>query len=183
MIRVFVDPDIEKQITTLTDAYNYFYSDIGYPSSDYLYFYFYDKYKEIIGETIYYCMTSYNPEFYTTPCSSFKSLSYYDKNINVHYAYSFTVDTSSNRGGYVIVRYSAKNNGLLFVKCSYIALSSPLSLSTVAIVFIVIGSVTFVGTIIFLIIYCRKKRVSRNLANLTTQPAEALSPPSHPLME
>ena len=180
IFKVPVDSGPDLRFSTLVNAYNYLYSSIGYPSSDYLYFYFYDPYFNLV-DPIYYCITSYNPENYPSPCSSFDSLSYYDKKPNNNYAYSYRVDTSSYRGQYVILKYTVKYSNYVGIKSSYTAYSLPLS--TVAIVFIVIGSVIFVGLIIFLIYYFCKKRNADNISYTPTQPGVATSTPTYPLME
>ena len=74
--------------------------------------------------------------------------------------------------------YVSSSNGYLYVK---IRKSKPLS--TVAIVFIIIGSLAFVGIIIGLIAYCYKRRESRNFANVPTQPAVMVSTPIYPSMD
>ena len=87
-------------------------------------------------------------------------------------------DISSYRTDYIIVRYSTIYSGSLYVK-----IRTPKPLSTVAIVFIVIGSVIFVGIIIGLIVYCCKKRERQNLACAPIPSAVVVSPPNYTSMD
>ena len=87
---------------------------------------------------------------------------------------------------YIIVRYSGNSYGRLYGRSSYNYLygssssssssSSPSKLSTVAIVFIVIGSVIFASVIIGLICYACKRRQDAETITYTNQSAIAISP-------
>ena len=167
------------EITKLVDSNNYFYTYIGYPNSDYLYFYIKDQ-NYLLEEPIYYCFTYSDPQDYSPiRYCSFSSLYMYQKNPDSEYHYLYRVNIRYYNGYNLLVKYSVSSpNGWLYVK---IRTSQPLS--TVAIVFIVIGSLAFVGIIIGLIVYCCKKRASRNIAYVPTQQAVMDSTPIFPSME
>ena len=172
--KILVDVNYDTELTAVQNDYNYFYAYIGNLSSNRLYFYFKDKSK-ILVEAIFYHFTNSNPE-------SFIPTTYYytyrtEKYTNNDYDYLYIFNISSYRTNYIYVRYTTYYSGSLFIK-----IRTSKILSTVAIVFIVIGPVIFVGIMIALIVYCCKKKSKRNLAYAPTQPAVVVSPPNAPLI-
>ena len=125
-----------------------------------------------------------DPKKYPPKNSCFNRLSYSEKNPNDHYNYSYIIDQSSYRGGYIIVKYYVDSIDDAYYSLGARSLSYSLSkpLSTVAIVFIVIGSVVFVGIIIGVIIYFYRKRKANKSSDTLTQP-DAASSPSNPFVE
>ena len=171
-----LDASSNTDITTLKNRDNYFYTYIGYHNFDYLHFYISDP-NRLLENPIYYCTTYTYPESYLD--CTFNILFYAERNPNNDYDYLYKVNVSAYNGCYIILKYSvSSSNGYLYVK---IRSSKPLS--TVAIVFIAIGSLAFVGIIIGLIVYCCKKRASRNLAYVPTQPEMIATTPIYPSMD
>ena len=167
---------LTQTLLTLKNRDNYFYTYIGYHNFDYLHFYINDP-NRLLENPIYYCTTYFYPESYLD--CTFNILFYAERNPNNDYDYLYKVNVSAYNGRYIILKYSVSSaNGYLYVK---IRSSKPLS--TVAIVFIVIGSLAFVGIIIGLIVYCCKKRASRNLAYVPTQPEMIATTPIYPSMD
>ena len=173
-----LDASSDRDITTLENINNYFYTYIaGY--SGYFYFYIKDK-SNLLENPIYYCITSKYPMYYLG--CTFNRLNYYEKNPISDYDYLYRIYVSYNSGSYgsyILLKYFvSSSNGYLYVK-----IRSSKLLSTVAIVFIVIGPLAFVAIIIGLIVYCCKRRASRNLAFVPTQPEVISSAPVYPSMD
>ena len=187
--RISVNPLIPKvvdlgysiKLSSFENTDNYFSYSIGNSSSSYLYFYIDDTFHAL-KEPIYYCKTLNNPDYYFPSNSCFFPIYYYDKNVDDLYDYSYRVDTSAYSGGYIIIRYSVRNSGCIYVKSTYTSSYRPFPV--VSIVLNVIASVAFVIIIISFIRYFCKKRDVNNIINEPTQPAMADSNlPKYPLME
>ena len=173
---ITLDASYNTDITTLEDRNNYFSSYNEFYSSDYLYLYIKDKSK-LLANPIYYCITSCLPQSYLV--CNFSSLYYDEKNPTSDYDYLYSFYFSKRRGFNIVLKFSvSSSNGLLSVK-----VRSSKFLSTVAIVFIVIGPLAFIGIIIGLIVYCCKRRASRNLSYVLTQPEVIASAPVYPSMD
>ena len=84
--------------------------------------------------------------------------------------------------GFFLFRYSALLYGKVLLRSYYTDPYFP-PISTVGIVFIVIGSAVFVGIIIGAIIYFYKKRKISKIADTLTQPDENASKSNFPLVE
>ena len=170
--------DSKIAITKFEYSNNYFYTNIGGLTSDYLYFYFEDKYKSL-QDPIYFCFTweePYNNYSLTKNCNYF-TLYVDDKNPASDYDYLYKVNIPPY-SGYILVKYFVNSSkGWLKVK-----FRTSKYLSKVAIAFIVIGSLVFVGIIIGLIVYCRKKRAIRNRAYIPDQQAVNDSTPNEPFI-
>jgi len=186
--KVLVDDDYGKTFYPIEDINNYFYSYIGYPNSDYLYFYLGDS-SDNVQEPIYYCRTRDNPEYNTNVLKYcyFEPIYYYEKNPAKYYDYSYRVNVRSYHGDYVIIKYSIRYSNSLSVKSLYKS-----SISTLAIVFIAIAGVVFVSIIIVILCYyCKRKAAANNINYVPTQPAVVvpeqpalvIQTPSHPLVE
>ena len=179
---VYLNLPSDISLSPITYQENYFYSEVS-NHSDFHYLYFSDK-SDSFQETIFYCLTMDDPKKYPPKNSCFNRLSYSEKNPNDHYNYSYIIDQTSYHGGYIIVKYYVDSIDDAYYSLGARSLSYSLSkpLSTVAIVFIVIGSVVFVGIIIGVIIYCYRKRKANKSADTLTQP-DAASSPSNPFVE
>ena len=190
--KIKVNISSDTSLTKYSEIFNYFYGYIDYNKHDYVYFYFNDSYINLY-DPIYYCKTDNNPEYYFSIIRDcrFLSLSYDEKNPTSNYNYSYKVDVSTFHGGYVIVRYSVGSSyNSLYVKGLYNISSK--SLSTLAIVFIVIAGVVFIGILITIICcFCCKRRAANNITYVPTQPAtkilpktdEVIQTPTYPLVE
>ena len=169
-------------------TYNDFYTDISNPSSDYIYFNISDL-NDNLNQPIYYCKTDKNPEYYepTSNCS-LVILNYYDKkDSNGKYEYYYTVDTSSYRGTYIVVRYYVNHSsGSLYARSSYrdpsdhsrAPSSSNKNLSTLGIVFIAIAAVAFIGIIITIVYYYCRKEENSNVSFIPNEPTVVISAPN-----
>ena len=185
--KVNVNEDYGKTLYPIKDINNYFYSYIGYPNSDYLYFYLRDS-SNNVNEPIYYCKTRNNPEYFTNVINYcyFEPIYYDEKNPAKYYDYSYRVNVRNYHGYYVIIKYSVKYSNSLYVKSLYKS-----SISTLAIVFIVIAGVAFVSIIIVILCYCCKRKAANNINYVPTQPAVVvpeqpalvIQTPSYPLVE
>lgn len=185
---------------------NYFYMSANSFLNNYVYFYLKDDLYD--PSNVQYCISSSSPTSSTT-CPAikncrFESLStyYYYRSNNIReYYYKVELKKSISTYNYVIVKYSRTSSlGTLTAKASYSYLysssgsssSSSTStasqivkgLSTVAIVFISIGSVIVAGVIIGLVCYAVKRRQdAENLAfSAPTQTTVTISTPTYPLM-
>ena len=187
--KISVGSNTDTTLKKYDEIYNYFYASVGYPSYNYLYFYFDDPYTNL-KDPIYICKTNNDPETYSSTIRDcyFSSLYYDEKNPTSNYDYSYKVDISSYHGGYVIVKYSFRSSyDSLYVKALY----KSNKLSTVAIVFIAIAGVVFVTIIIAILCYSCKRRAANNIAYVPTQPPTIVSEqpalvvqtPSYPLVQ
>ena len=187
--KISIDASSDKSLTRFDEIYNYFYAYIDYTKHDYLYFYFDDP-ADVLKDPIYYCITFNEPDISSSTLRNcyFKTLSYDEKKPTSYYDYSYKIDISGNRETYVIVRYSVSSPyHALYVKGLY----KSKSISTLAIVFIVIAGVAFVSIIITILCYCCKRRTPNNINYVETQPAVVVpeqpalvvQTPSYPLVE
>ena len=189
MKRIFVGESTATSLTKIDEIYNYFYTYIDNNNYDHLYFYFYDP-PNSLKEPIYYCRINEDPEHYYSVIKNcdFYSLYYDEKKPTSNYDYSYKVDISRYHRWYVIIRYSVSSSYYsLYVKGLY----KSKSISTLAIVFIVIAGVAFVSIIITILCYCCKRRTPNNINYVETQPAVVVpeqpalvvQTPSYPLVE
>ena len=170
--------DSPYDITIFENCSNYFYRNITGLSSNYLYLYFEDKGKSL-EDPIYYCFTKYDPEnnYYLAKNCNYSSVKLDEKDPTSDFAYLYKVEIAS-KSGYILVKYFVNSsNGWLKVSAR-----TSKFLSKVAIAFIVIGCLVFVGIIISLIVYGCKKRAARNQAYIPDQPAVIDSTPNDPFM-
>ena len=189
--KVPVDYYDETILTMTLDSHNYFYTNIDYSSYNYLYFNLTDLKRDNLEQPLYYCKTNKNPENYS-PISdcNFISLNYYNKrNINGTYEYYYKLDISSFSWSYVVVKYYVMYSSFyIHAKSSYTDPTDPSSgpsrktLSSIAIVFIAIGGVSFIGIIIIIAYYyCRKKEVT-NTSCTPNETTEGYFTPNYPLV-
>lgn len=97
--------DSKTAITTFEYSNNYFYTNIGGLISDYLYFYFEDKYKSL-QDPIYFFFTGeepYNNYSLSKNCNYF-TLYVDDKNPASDYDYLYKVNIPPY-SGYILVKY------------------------------------------------------------------------------
>ena len=190
---VAIDSDYDIKLSILIDTDNYFYTNISNTNYNYIYFNFSDA-SNVLEQPIYYCITADNPEINrpTTSSCDFKYVNYHEKNrtyYTVEYYYKADITSKNGNSNYVVIKYSGNSpNGILYVKSSFRDFYNPpspagKSLSTLAIVFISIGGVAFLGILITIIFYCRRKKSNSNSDYAPAQPAGVTSNPTIPLMQ
>ena len=160
MEKVPIDSHEELELSAAVNITNEFYTEIGNPSSNYLYFNFTDL-NNNLQQPIFHCLTYDNPKYYSP--LSFIFLNYDKKNkIGSKYEYYYSVDIKSYKGYYIVIHYSVNSShSSIYVQSSYNSFSS--KLSTVAIVFIVITPV-IIGIIITILCLIKRKRRTKNIA-------------------
>ena len=165
-------------ITTFENSNNYFYTNIGGLTSKYLYLYFEDKHKSL-EDPIYYCFTKYDPEnnYSLAKNCNYSSVKIDEKDPVGGYDFVYKVEIGSKSGNILVKYFVNSSKGWLKVSAR-----TSKFLSRVAIAFIVIGCLVFVGIIIVLIVYGCKKRIARNQAYIPDQPAVIDSTPNDPFM-
>lgn len=151
-----IEPNKLTLLATSTDYYDYFWLDGNSLSkTGYIYLYFEDNNFNLYSNELQVCFDNVHPNNMVS--CSFKtktpnySLTTGSKNI---YLYLFNYDISY--GKYIVAKYSGKDKtGKIYVEASESDVHKLVTavLSTVAIVFIVIGSI-IVGTIILIILCC-----------------------------
>ena len=195
---VDVDAYYERKLTSHTSDNTYFYTKIGHPPSNYIYFNLSDT-SNYLDTRIKYCFTKNNDPYNKflkaiSNCGDFSILDYYNKRSNYgrnEYYYKLYADSYSS--SYIIIqyRYLSSSYGALYAKSSYYEFnedgkpsSKSNSLSTLSIVFISIAGVAFLGIIITIICYCCKKRAVDNNYYVQTQPAVVMTAnPTSPFVE
>ena len=147
----------------------YFYTTISNPPSNYVYFNLTDT-SNNLDRIIYCCFTQDDPDKYylkAVRSCNFSSLDFYNSTINNgNHEYYYKLYTHQYSASYVIVKYNylASSYGQLYAKSSYYEFKKnekSETLSTVAIVFIVIAGVVVLGFIIGIIFYFYKKRLAK----------------------
>ena len=96
-----------------------------------------------------------------------------DINPNNGYTHSYRVNITQYNAYYIIMKYYVNSpyNSILVKGLYKLSNSSSKSLSTLGIVFIVIGGITFIVIIITIIFFCCKKKPTNNTIVVSDQPA------------
>ena len=183
---VTVNSNYETNLTRIESTDHYFYMNITYTGYSLLYLTL-KVTNLVLYQPIHYCKTYNNPENYlpTILQCRFIPLNYYQTKRTDReriYYYNVAIYDVNPPFGFFLFRYSALSYGTVFLRSYYLDPYVP-PISTVGIVFIVIGSVVFVGIIIGVIIYFYKKRKANQIANLLTQPDVNESKSNYPLVE
>ena len=176
-IKAYPSVPIDSNFISLptTSYYNYFYTYSSSLIYDTVYFHLQTESYKL--NYVDYCIRRYQPTASEIRDCSFRSLSryYYKYSGNNEDGYYKAYLDNYKIAQYVIVRYSGSNSyGRLYAKSAYRDLSS--KLSTVAIVFIAIGSAVVAVIIIGLICYACKRRADAENINYEAQPAVAIAP-------
>lgn len=183
---ITVGSNYTTNLTTIEYKDHYFYMNITNKGYQFLYFIL-EVNNQVLDLPIHYCKTYNSPENYlpTILQCSFHPLNYYQSkssNGEMKYYYKVAIYDVNPPFGFFLFRYSALTYGKVLLRSYYIDPYVP-PISTVGIVFIVIGSVVFVGIIIFVIIYFYKKRKASKIADVLTQQDVNTSKSTYPLVE
>ena len=183
---VTVGANYDTNLTRIESTEHYFYMNITYKGYDLLYLTLKVTNQEL-RQPIHYWKTYNNPENYlpTILQCKFEPLNHYQTKGSygqMTYYYKVAIYDVQPPFGFFLFRYSALLYGKVLLRSYYTDPYVP-PISTVGIVFIVIGSVVFVGIIIGAIIYFYKKRKTSKIADTLTQPDENASKSNFPLVE
>ena len=167
--KIEIDSILPYRLITSTTNETYFFMEITYNNSSNLYFSLSDNSYGL--KQVSYCISTSSPRYESTiynctyePINSYFSNS--STNI-INYYYKINIDSNYKFSRCVIVNYTGDDSsGSLEARSSFNPLAKT-SLSTVALVLIIVGSAVFFVAIIIIIIYCvyKKRNIYKNIEN------------------